>query len=277
MSSLGTKIQDTRDFTSFDRVIDRKLRRHPELRGDEKTRQQIVQEEFVYEFQRLYLPLPILTRIEEDSLASIRKEEPDILPSQLTQKWVERIAQKRADDTEGVRIRLTFLPASVPSWRDVIQRLERSILVTDTARQNLWFILMALLICLDGLLEDSDETTRMVLGNLMAGMIIQALYPLLILNHSEGASPEQPVERPGAQGLSSIVENPRKMAELTTPRGAGPQTRRDDRNYSEGAAQSRQADEYIELQQNGTPPDLKQDGTPRDLEQGGRTPSLLNE
>ncbi|NDZ15788.1 hypothetical protein C7T35_36740 [Variovorax sp. WS11] len=277
MSSLGTDIQDTRDFTTFDRAIDRKLRRHPELKEDEEKRQQIVQEKFVYEFQRLYLPLPIVTRVEKDTLASIRKEEPGILPSQLTQKWIERTAQKRADDTEGVRIRLTFLPTSVPSWRDVIQRLERPILVTDTARQNVWFILLALLFVLSDLLKDSDETTQSVLGNLIAGMIIQALYPLLILVHTEGASPEQLVERPGAQGLSSIVENPRKMEEVTTPRGAGPQTLRDDRDYSEGAAQSRRGDEYVELQQNGTPPDLKQDGAPRDLEQGGRAPSLLNE
>jgi hypothetical protein len=165
-----------------------------------KQREDIVEELFVYEFVRVHLPGARLTSVEQEVLASVAKEKSKALPSELLKQLNEDVAEKRRQETEGIRIGLGFLPANVSSMTEAVERLGRQLLVTNAARLSAIGSVYALLVLMDRLMgdrvNDSDENTQLTIWNLMAGFGIFIVYWALVMTHSEGPGG---VYRPGAE------------------------------------------------------------------------------
>jgi len=237
MSVLGgSSDAQTLDFSSFDEMIRETCRKlHSHVARED--RQKIVEELFVYEFVRTYLPLPTLTPVEHEVLASIPEKVPKILPTQLLSTLADEVEQKRRKDAEGLRIGLGI----VDIGPRVAESIAQKIYVTGAARQTVFANVVGAMIALGCLLKDTDDDTQMVLGNLMAAIVVFLVYPCLYLMHMEGASPGRPVERPGAQGSLPPIreEEPETMEDVLTPRG-GKQRREeiDRRELSEAVSGS---------------------------------------
>jgi hypothetical protein len=101
ISSLQFDMQDTPGFTRFAQMIRNTCRLHSGLTP--KERQDIVEELYTYELVRTYLPGSRLTSVEQDVLTSISTETPKILPSALLRQLNKDVAEKRRQETEGIR------------------------------------------------------------------------------------------------------------------------------------------------------------------------------
>ena len=235
ISDLQIGILNAPDFTRFDRVAQAACRFRDAGALTKEEREQIVQELFVYEFVRTYLPLPMLTSLEDKVMAAVSREKPHILPSELMQTLASQVAEKRSEATAPLRIRLDFFPRSGTSWIETWERIGRQALITNAARQNAVATAVGAVRPLMSFLpQGSDENTQFAIGNLMAASAIALAYSGLILGHMEGASPGRPIERPGAQGLRRLRKELDVPEEVTTPRGRNPgQQASDDRNLSE--------------------------------------------
>jgi hypothetical protein len=219
ISSLQSDVKKTRDFTRFAQAIRHTCRLHTDLTT--KQRKEIVEELFVYEFVRVHLPGARLTSVEQEVLASIAKEKPKTLPSELLKQLNEDVAEKRRQETEGIRIGLGFLPAHVSSIMEAVERLCRQLLVTNAARQSAFAFVVALLVLMNDLMgdkvNDRDENTQLTIWNLMAGFGIFIVYWALIMSHSEGARGGG-TYRPGAEGTLPPLQEPQTPEDLYTPR-----------------------------------------------------------
>ena len=230
----------TPDFTRLDKRANSLCQRlSPGTK--KKERQKVVEELFVYEFVRAYLPCRP-TALENDVLNKLLDEKPR-LPSDFTKKWLDEVEVQRDKDMEGPRIQLGFLP----STGNFIDSVGRTFLVTNPARQSVFGAVIGLLTALgaaleaahSNLTEDSHDITRIVFWNLMLGMIIYTCYWALYLVHREGESSERRVQRPGAQGDFPLVrKEPETLKDVITPRGRENEikdTKRNDRaSISEG-------------------------------------------
>jgi hypothetical protein len=198
ISALQSDVQNTPDFTRFAQMIKNTCLLHADLTT--KQREDIVEELFVYEFVRVHLPGARLTSVEQEVLASVAKEKSKALPSELLKQLNEDVAEKRRQETEGIRIGLGFLPANVSSMTEAVERLGRQLLVTNAARLSAIGSVYALLVLMDRLMgdrvNDSDENTQLTIWNLMAGFGIFVVYWALVMKHSEGPGG---VYRPGAE------------------------------------------------------------------------------
>ncbi|VTU20975.1 hypothetical protein RA8CHR_02242 [Variovorax sp. RA8] len=252
ISTLQSNVK-TPDFTRFAQMIRNTCRLHGGLTS--KEREAIVEELYTYEFVRIYLPGSKLTSVEQDVMASIASDKPTILPSELLKQLNEDVAEKRRQDTEGVRIGLGFLPANVSSVMEAVERLCRQLLVTDAARQSANGSVHALLVLMTALMgdriKDNDENTQLTIWNLVAGFGIFIVYWALILKHSEDARGGG-VYRPGAERTLPPLREPQTPQDLYTPRTERYEP--DDRQISETDSDSvassgfeTEPDEDIEL------------------------------
>ncbi|MGK6307269.1 hypothetical protein [Variovorax sp. DT-64] len=236
ISALRSDVKSTLDFTRFDKMIRHICRLHDDLRPEEH--EEIVRELYSYELVRLYLP-GSLTPVEQDVLASMFKEKPATLPSDLLTQLVEEVADKRREKTEGIRIGIRFQPTNVSSTMEAVERLGRQLLVTDSARQSALGAVFALLVLMDGLMgdriKDSDENTQLTIWNLMAGFGIFMVYWALILMHSEGARGGG-VYRPGAERTLPPLQGRQETQDPFTPRTERYEP--DDRGISETVSDS---------------------------------------
>ncbi|MDR6537052.1 hypothetical protein [Variovorax soli] len=228
------------DFTRLDKRIDRLCKRlSPEM--ERRSRQELVEELFVYEFMRAYLPCR-LTAVETEVLTKLFDEKPR-LGSGLTKEWLNEVDERRRKDMEGPRIQLGFLP----STGNFIDSLGRMFLVTNAARQGVFAGVVGLLTALwaaleaehSTLTEDSNDITRILFWNLMLGTVIYLHYWALYLVHREGESSERQVQRPGAQGdFPRARKEPETFKDVITPRGRGNDIKvkeyDDNRGISEG-------------------------------------------
>jgi hypothetical protein len=233
MSLLRGDAHKTPNFTHFDKRVNRLCKLlFPGM--EPQRRKELVEELFVYEFVRGYLPCE-LTPTEAGVLEQISKEKPRILPSELTDQWPKKVADLRGKESEGPRIGFG-LPPLFCSLDEAVNRLGTALLVTDAARQNvvanvngvLTFLWAALAAKDSTLTEDSDDFTTILFWGMVLGMAVFMNYVPMYLLHREGESPNRPAKRPGAEGLPRLREAPETLEDVITPRGRGNNEMHDD-------------------------------------------------
>ncbi|WP_068676318.1 MULTISPECIES: hypothetical protein [unclassified Variovorax] len=233
--SLESDVQKTPDFTCFDRMIRETtslLARAQALTL--QTRGQIVQEIFVDAFLRAYFP-GVRTPVELAVLASLNNEDSKTVPSERKQTFVQEVAEARREASDGYRVHAEFRSFGEMSWAELFESLGRQLLLTDAARQNVFANVVGTSMLLDDWVQQNfDERTQLLIGGLVLGICIFVVYAPLYLLHTEGASPERRVDRPGAQGGFPPLRREEELREVLTPRPDGAHTMRtDERAISE--------------------------------------------
>lgn len=223
--TLGSSNNIARNFASLDKDIAGIIRkRHTPLNKTDHER--VVKELFVYEFVKTYLPLPIFTELEHQTIISNKKK--GILPIESLQSLHAEIEARRLEATEGPRIKVHAAP-----WldtADATKRLARSMLLSDGSRQSVFLGAVGFFVFMSGWLAEwskEGETEAVILPNLLVATATVVGYMALYLAHVEGARSGR-VERPGFQAHFPPIRE-QEQTELLTPRPHNPEEEQSDR------------------------------------------------
>ncbi|WP_143684705.1 hypothetical protein [Variovorax sp. KK3] len=200
ISVLLSDRSSTPDFTVLDQQIERELTR---LGVSRDARARIVNELYVYEFQRAYVPL-LRTPVEESVLQRLKEEartEP-MLPSDMMDSLLYQVNEERRAATVGLSISIGF----GPRMPDPLQRLSRQLFITNAMRQSAFLFAVGVLYATSGVLENLDDDTRAIVEPLILGVAISLAYVPLLMAHLEGAPGRLPSRPNGEGGLPPLTQ-----------------------------------------------------------------------
>ncbi|WP_143684704.1 hypothetical protein [Variovorax sp. KK3] len=188
ISTLLTGERNLPDLTTLDQQI---RQSSPELSPHELDA--LVRETYVHAVQTTFTPF-LATPLEQAALESL-DEGPALLPSERLAAMATEVDKKRRDDTQGLKISLGFQPSNAGMLRE----FAAASLITTPAHLLAWTMALAFRESLKPILEEQDETVRMVLEPLIMGFGMFMAYLPMVLMHQEEEQ-GQPVRRPGATG-----------------------------------------------------------------------------
>jgi hypothetical protein len=245
ISCLMNGAATTPDFTTFDKRL---IKICEVLGATPEEAQKISREVFVYEFTRVYLPLPIFTALEQKSLASI--ETKDIPLSSVPEELAQMVSAQRSRDTEGARIAL--MAPKFSSFQDLLGQLRDKFIITNAVRQGAFLTVVTAIVAFSGMLDGLSPIEQLLGLAAIVFVSVYVAYPWLFLAHTEGDRPGRPVQGPEFSGLPEVGAEP-EIEGLLTPRADG-QTRRDERNMSEAVADREEEIESSDLSKDDIDP-----------------------